>query len=178
MGCNPEVQAVTQRTWHDDEHAEQRPPSAETARDPKRGFAVRPDVSAFYQHHTLVGRWIDAVLLEQTLADRRLQGGEAEMDIPVTTQDELHGADTKITHPVEQDDARIRLLSLALDRSHSRTELAESQRREEPPGVYFANIYTCLRTGSVIGIRIPIESSIARTSATVGAPGGGVTRWW
>jgi len=83
---------------------------------------------------------MDAVSSEQTPAGRRLQGGEAEMDIPVTTQDELHGADTKITHSVEQDDARVRLLSLALDRSHSRTELAESQRREEPPGVYFANV--------------------------------------
>ena len=74
------------------------------------------------------------------LADRRLQGGEAVIGTPVATQDELHGPGTKVTRPVEQDDARIRLLSLALDRSHSRTELAESQRREEPPGVYFANV--------------------------------------
>ena len=56
MVCNPEVQAVTQGAWYDGEHAEQGPQSAETARDPKRGFAVRGDVSALYQHHAFVGR--------------------------------------------------------------------------------------------------------------------------
>lgn len=107
VGGNQLVDGIPDKGRNYFKGVKSRPWTGQLARDFQDRVALVIQLAVFYQKNTVEVRAFDLKFTKVSVRGRRLQRGKPEYAALIPVDDKLHGAITKITHPVKKDQRMI-----------------------------------------------------------------------